>query len=354
MKYFERIDGLRFIAIFFVLIEHFAFSIGKHITAGYYGVDLFFVISGFLITTILIKPSNDSFKRNYINFLGRRTLRIFPIYYLSILILWLLNLPVVHDQLIWLLTYTFNYAKVIYDIKSSPVGHFWSLSVEEQFYIFWPIIVVTLKNKLKILLSTIIILIALGYAQMYFDIFPSLSKFNDVGILTRMSSLALGALGSVLAAYKVLPKKIFQSKYVEYLVFTVFIVSLLSDYKIKFLILGFISLYFVLKSAYFKFSFKLFDLFLRNKKVINIGLISYGIYLFHKPFEYYFTSYIFDPVWLNIDFSSLGIFEKIRWHSWVIKFPIYSFLTIIIAKLSFKYIESPILKLKDKFFKYNK
>jgi peptidoglycan/LPS O-acetylase OafA/YrhL len=80
MKYLVRIDGLRFDAIALVLIQYFAAGIGKHFSARFYGVDLFFVISGFLTTSILIKANDKGFKRNYINFIVRRTLRIFPIY----------------------------------------------------------------------------------------------------------------------------------------------------------------------------------------------------------------------------------------------------------------------------------
>ena len=110
MKYYERIDGLRFIAIFLVLLEHFAMYIGRPLYAGFYGVDLFFVISGFLVTTVLLKSNERSFKENYKRFIGRRTLRIFPIYYLTILLLWIFGLTIVRQNLPYLLTYTFNYA----------------------------------------------------------------------------------------------------------------------------------------------------------------------------------------------------------------------------------------------------
>lgn len=352
MKYFERIDGLRFIAIALVLIEHFAGKGGKYFSAGYYGVDLFFVISGFLITSILIKPNEKGFKRNYLNFIGRRTIRIFPIYYLTILILWTVNLPVVRERLIWLLTYSYNYAWVIFDIPNTPITHFWSLGVEEQFYIFWPIVVLSLKNKPKALIFTVLFIIALGYSQMIFSLIPSLSKFNSVAIYTRMASLALGALGAVLAANYTLPRNFFQNKYIEYFVFLILMIALATDFRIKVLILGLSSFYIVLKAAYFEFSIEFFDRFIRNKKVIKIGLVSYGIYIFHLPIAYYFTIYVFDPVWLSIDFSNFGQFEKLRWHSWLIKLPLYSILSYFVANLSFIYLETPILKLKDRFFKY--
>jgi peptidoglycan/LPS O-acetylase OafA/YrhL len=352
MRYFERIDGLRFVAISLVLIEHFAGIIGNYFSAGYYGVDLFFVISGFLITSILIKPNEKSFKRNYLNFIGRRTLRIFPIYYLTILILWAVNLPIVREQLIWLLTYSYNYAMVIYHIPNTPINHFWSLGVEEQFYIFWPVVVLSLRKKPKILLFTVILITVLGYSQMIFGFIPSLIKFNDVALFTRMASLTTGALGALLSINYTLPKILFQNRYIEYCVFLILVFALVTDFRAKILIFGVSSLYFVLKAAYFNFSISLFDKFLRNRRVIKIGLVSYGIYIFHLPIAHYFTILVFDPIWKNIDFSVLGPFEKLRWNSWIIKLPLYSIISIFIANLSFRYIESPILKLKDRYFKY--
>ena len=212
MKYYEKIDGLRFIAIFLVLIEHFAIFIGRHISAGYFGVDLFFVISGFLISTILLKDNNNSFQKNYLNFIGRRTLRIFPIYYLTILILYLLNLPVVKEEIFYLISYSYNYAWASSGYPLNPVAHFWSLAVEEQFYLFWPFIILLLKNYYKFLLFLIITIIIFGYTLMIFDILPSISKFNSVGLHTRMASLGMGALGAVLSKKNYLPVKLFKSK----------------------------------------------------------------------------------------------------------------------------------------------
>ncbi len=353
MKYYEKIDGLRFVAISLVFFEHFAYSaIGKYISAGYYGVDLFFVISGFLITSILIKPNDNSFKKNYINFIGRRTLRIFPIYYITIFVLWLTQLSIIHDKLIWFLTYTYNYAWDIYQIPDNPVNHFWSLCVEEQFYLFWPLVVLSFKKKPTILIFITCVMIVSGYAQLSYNIFPSISKFNFHGLFTRMSSLALGALGSILYSKNMLPEKVFRSKAIEYIVFFILLINLVFYLKLKFVFIGLCSLFIVLKAAYYDFSIPMINRFLKNKKIIYLGTITYGIYIFHVPIAYYFSKFIFDPIWLNIDFSRLGRFEKIRWYSWIIKLPLFSFLSIVAASLSFKYIERPILKLKDRYFRY--
>lgn len=352
MSYYKKIDGLRSVAIIMVLVEHFAHYVSKGLSIGYFGVDLFFVISGFLITKILIKPNEAPFTKNYFNFLGRRTIRIFPIYYGTLIILWLLGLKEVRENIFNLATYTYNYSSVIKGLSANPISHFWSLCVEEQFYLFWPIIVLLCKSKPKLLLGIIISMITFGYSQMVFNIFPNISAFNFVGLQTRMASLAMGALGAVLIQDFYIPKRIITSKYLEYFMLFSLLILLSIETPFKYISLGFCSLYIVLKSALSNFSIKGINKILENDFMVNIGMVSYGIYIFHKPVAHYFAFYIFDPIWNNINFESLGVLSIIRWHSWIIKLPLYAFITYFIAKNSFEYIEKPLLGLKDKFFKY--
>lgn len=333
-------------------MEHFGYFIGKHVTAGYYGVDLFFVISGFLVTGVLLTIKKESFKENYIHFIGRRTLRIFPIYYLTILILWMVGVDAVEKNLFSLLTYTFNYASIHNDLRPNPVFQFWSLAVEEQFYLLWPFIIIPLRKKSSILLGIIATLVIIGYSQQIFSIFPRLSAYNYVSLLTRMASLGLGAFGAVLAAHNLLPEKLLKSKFIEYLILSLLLLTLLLNYKIKLLVLGFCSLYLVLKASFFNFSYEPFNKFLSNKYIMYIGTISYGIYIFHGPISFYFQQYVFDPFWLQINFETLGRLRILEWHPWVIKFPLYSLLSLGVAAFSYKYFEMPILKLKDRLFKY--
>jgi len=353
MKYFEKIDGLRFIAIILVLVEHFAWNIGPKFSAGYYGVDLFFVISGFLITSILFKTKGNSFGKSYYNFIGRRALRIFPIYYLTILILWIINLDVVRDKLFWLVSYTYNYAWVLFKIPDTPINHFWSLCVEEQYYFFWPFIVLSLRQKPKILLFVIILIIVIGFLQTILNIFPFMSEYNYSNLLTRMSSLGLGSLGAIYSISFKLPEKIFKSKLIEILMLLALFCSLIFSFMLKPLFLAVISLYLVLKAAKFNFSINLINLFLNNKYIVYVGTISYGIYIFHLPLAHYFSKYIFDPIWLSIDFTKLGFFEKIKYNRTLIQLPLYTILSIFVASISFKFVEKPILKLKDKYFNNN-
>ncbi len=351
-KYYPAIDGLRCMAVFLVLLHHSAKYLANYIYAGFYGVDLFFVISGFLVTTLLLKPTTNSFKQNYFRFIGRRTLRIFPIYYLTILILWLFAQPIVRENLFYLLTYTFNYALVLKQLPKSPVNHLWSLSVEEQFYLCWPFVMLLLKNKIKWLVIVTMMVVVVGYAQVVLLVFPSIERYNYISLLTRMAPLGLGALGAIAAYKNWLPDNIFTNKIVEYCMLLLLVTTLVADYKFKLPVLGLCSLYLVLKAAFYKFSLTFFNQFLSNKSVRFLGSISYGIYIFHYPILFYGNYYLLEPFFRNIDVSLLGKFQKYTWHTWIIKFPLYSILSIGLAAFSFKYIETPILKLKDRFFKY--
>jgi peptidoglycan/LPS O-acetylase OafA/YrhL len=125
MKYIKQLDSLRAIAVTFVVIGHYfpSFYIWKYFPIGSFGVDLFFVLSGFLITNILIsqRDLNDSFKstkmRLILNFYIRRILRIFPIYYLFVIFIYLFSSIVktnVDSAFPYLLTYTVN----IYFLKN--------------------------------------------------------------------------------------------------------------------------------------------------------------------------------------------------------------------------------------------
>jgi len=162
------LDGLRGVAILLVLFLHFIIGQGVPapsvlvdwwfigiVRAGWMGVDLFFVLSGFLITGILLdtKGSRHYFRQFY----TRRVLRIFPLYYGS-LVLFLILLPtlfpddqVLHDlhaDAVWFWTYLYNVKVAAAGFTpSSALGHFWSLAVEEQFYLIWPIVVLCLGRR---------------------------------------------------------------------------------------------------------------------------------------------------------------------------------------------------------------
>jgi len=159
------LDGLRGLAILMVMAVHFVgnatpltpaerFAV-KLSSYGVLGVDLFFVLSGFLITGLLLDARGDP--HYFRNFYARRTLRIFPLYYLVLALLFLvlprmaaLPLPLEESRVhqAWLWTYTANFFIAAKAAWALPyVSHFWSLAIEEQFYLAWPLVVFAVRRE---------------------------------------------------------------------------------------------------------------------------------------------------------------------------------------------------------------
>jgi peptidoglycan/LPS O-acetylase OafA/YrhL len=345
MQYYQKIDGLRCIAIIAVMIHHIASIFSTYIDWGYFGVDLFFVISGFLITSILLK-TKGSFKTTYINFLARRSLRIFPLYYFAILVFVIIGHPVVLENIGYLLTYTFNYRYPLIT-QANPLGHFWSLSVEEQYYLFWPIIVLALRHHIKILVFVALAIITFAYSQIAFNIIPSISIYNYVGLPARMGSLGLGSIGAMFFMLQSqILKYILHNKLIEYSMFALWLVALV---LLKPFLLGLVSVFMVMKAAQNSFHFQGFNWLLTHKFTLYIGKISYGLYVYHIIVIYYMTPYVFNPIWHSINFEAFGKLSVLKYHSWLIKLPLYFSVTIILSDLSYRYFEKPLLKLKRYF-----
>ena len=204
------LDGIRGLAIASVLVSHlwpelvFAGSLGRFLSSwkdlGAFGVDLFFVLSGFLITGILLDSRSSP---NYFsNFYTRRVFRIFPLYYSYLLILAVL-LPGIHSLLRtsmadyqgnwwWYIAYVCNF-KSNHAADDSYLGHFWSLAIEEQFYIVWPTVVLLATRRRLVYISVGLILLSFALRCLW-----SVQgvHWNTIYRLTatRFDPLAMGAL----------------------------------------------------------------------------------------------------------------------------------------------------------------
>jgi peptidoglycan/LPS O-acetylase OafA/YrhL len=200
------LDGLRGIAVLAVMLFHGRFLlatgraetfIGTHIlNLGWAGVDLFFVLSGFLITGILLdSAATVTSTRQYLGvFYARRSLRIFPIYFLYLAVASLL-IRVAHDPPVSLWPYLLYVSnlKPGFGANDPFLGHLWSLSIEEQFYLAWPMIVLWAGRERLVMVSAGV---ALGALVLRF-ILP-LAGISGVGIYrltpTRIDAFAIGAL----------------------------------------------------------------------------------------------------------------------------------------------------------------
>ena len=214
---FPALDGVRALAVMMVWLNHFGGGEhgGRVLNAlndirarGWIGVDVFFVLSGFLITGILYDTRNDS--KFFLRFFARRAVRIFPVFYLVIAILLLLT-PIFHYQWrgghLWFLIYLGNFAAnrdfTLYEVLSANhptarvfIGHFWSLCVEEQFYLLWPLLVWTVRDRVRLLwtaagISLVALLLRIGM-EMHFSRWTC--ELWIVRTLPfRMDSLLIGA-----------------------------------------------------------------------------------------------------------------------------------------------------------------
>lgn len=351
MSYYNRLDGLRFVAILMVLLQHFGGVLPRKIHVGYYGVELFFVISGFLITSILLEKQNTNFKSFYLNFITRRILRIFPLYYIVIATLWVLNLEIVRAQILPLVTYTYNYAWVYYSIEEAPINHFWTLCIEEQYYIIWPFIIYLFRNSKWQLLTFLLISISIGHFLYISEYFPELEKYKNVSLLTKFPSLGMGSLFAIYYKNFKLKSTIFESKTLEIVSFFLLIYVLIFSTSYRDLFLSFISVFYVAKSTIFNFKLTFINKILSDKFVIYIGKLSYGIYIFHLPVEYYISTYFFEPVFIKMIDSEVITDSIYNNYSWIFTFPIYSGCSLLLSSFSFRYIELPILKFRNKHFR---
>ena len=210
------LDGIRGLAILAVLWHHFviysgfepAVRLDHHLwstgLSAWVGVDLFFVLSGFLITGILYDSRSSG--RYYFSFFGRRALRILPLYYGFLAVAFLVVPPfleppaseqLTRDQA-WYWLYLIN-VKVAWDGWQEPIhlGHFWSLAIEEQFYLIWPLVVRTLSRRRLLIVCMVCFFGALGLRFLLPNWLSPLSVY--VLMPTRMDALAAGAALALIA-----------------------------------------------------------------------------------------------------------------------------------------------------------
>jgi len=357
LKRIPALDGLRGVAILLVLWFHFRYYMGgepiQYTLAllgefGWIGVDLFFVISGFLITRILLESKKND---NYFGtFYSRRALRIFPLYFGALAILFLGpmsflgdSLPTQHDRvLFW--TYLANWGPLFEQIKPGSAAHFWSLSVEEQFYLVWPLLVWALTKKQLArlvvgmicsapLIRTVMILCAWNPDWIYKNTFA------------RMDTLAAGA-GVALMLGCIEPVLI---KRIGILSILIFVASFprivlptssgrpMQIYGLSAITLGCAAIIAAVVSGKFPLLVRAMD----KKWLRAIGERSYGIYVFHMPIIE-IAKHFFEPKMVRMTASGLGFLVILT----------MALVTGAIAFLSFHYFERPFLRLKSYFVAY--
>lgn len=348
LTYRPELDGLRCLAVLLVLVAHAPMLsdfvawngvkfVGEAVHAGYLGVDIFFVLSGFLITRVLLKDREKEFGQTIKIFFLKRVLRIFPIFYLTVLYCWfVLDIP---DPEAWAnLFYVSNYYYSVVP-GMSPLRHTWSLSVEEQFYLIMPFVVLLtpLSRLTSVMFWGTLFIVALSMLLSHLLLDPQTSQLLTIrGVTFRMLSLCAGALMAIhldrvlkiplwpvlVMAFLVLPLaqlgvRLWNgpgSHFIILPIFTawsvsIFLTVLLSAERHLWLARPF-----------------------QAKVPIYLGRISYGIYVYHLV--------IFHQMNLREGYREGGV------PAWELLAAIA--LVLLVAAASFRFIESPLLKLKDR------
>jgi len=368
LKHIKGLDTLRAFAVIMVIITHWgplfdeSMPVARFIQTffvpdGAFGVTLFFVLSGFLITSILLKarPGNGNQNRfvTVKNFFFRRVLRIFPIYYLLIGFLYLINFGDVRANIWYSATYTLN--MLCYRTNAwNSISHVWTLAIEEQFYLLWPwLIIFTGKKYLKYVFWGAIIT---GVVSTYFvevvwghmDPFLVINCFDAFGIG--------GFYAWAMANDRIRPKF---EKTVNWLALICWIIYFY--WKVCFYthnppqngifigktVVSIICLWLVMQVTNNK-SVILRKYLWENRFFNYVGKISYGIYLYHSPFIPLLSpayKAFLDRLAVQLPAIS-GMLT-----SWAFLYWTQLVILLGICTVSYYVIEKPILDLK-RFFKY--
>ena len=318
LNYRPEIDSLRAIAVLGVIIYHAKLYIFGYqfFTGGYLGVDIFFVISGYLIFSLIYKELKISNQLDFKNFYERRARRILPalifVIIISLIFAWKLILPTSFidyaKSIIYSLVFTSNFyfffSGQVYGAESGllkPLLHTWSLSVEEQFYIIFPLITLLFfkyLNKYIFYLFFSISILSFVLSQ-YLSIYnPSLNFYL---LTSRIWEILCGAMLVFLEDKK---NKNFSNLVSNFFVFIGLVLIVLSFLLIEsnngpslisiFTIIG------TMIVIYFSKPKTLMSFILSNKILVGIGLISYSLYLWHYPiFSFYRIYFLNKSIYYN-------------------------------------------------------
>ena len=366
------IDGLRGIAILLVMVFHYevrdwpwrsgiAWPAWAVIREGWLGVDLFFVISGFLITGILHDSRGDP--RYFRTFYMRRTLRIFPVYYayLAGMFLVLPILPRVGDWVgttpanvqLWFWTYTSNILIGWKGFGASPafLNHLWSLAVEEQFYLLWPLVVLMAGRRALMAICVACIAGALAFrVGLKIADVPWIANF----VLTpaRIDSLAAGALVALVArepgGWALLQRWALPATGVGLVAFVALFhwrgLVDVSDNAMRTIGLTVVAFFFagIIASAATARAGGSLCRALTNPVLAQVGKYSYAMYVFH-----FAVRMALDALGLSLAMLQDVLGTQAGAHFAYVAANVLA--TFLVAAASWRWIESPFLRLKTRF-----
>lgn len=363
--FFPNLDGLRFFSFLIVFFAH-SFSTQhdyiKHerwyqlikvrmFSDGDIGVSFFFVLSGFLISYLLLKEKELNGTINVKSFYMRRVLRIWPLYYLIVLFGFLIfpvlktyfgQVPQENADPLLCSTFLNNFDRIVNGKPdAAALGGLWTIAIEEQFYMLWPLLffVTPVKHYQSIFIA---VLVVSTLFRVFYDE-KNVIDLHTVGVITDM---AIGGLG----AYLMLNNNWFVNRieglsrysiviaYALILIFLVFKKELFSNVTmlvLKRIILAGVFLVIILEQNYARNSlFKVGNW----KMVSSLGKYTYGLYCFHVI-----------GILISVTLLQKFSLNEHSWQLWLLEVPVSFAISVVLSWLSYRYFESWFLKLKSRF-----
>ena len=311
------LDGLRAISIALVILSHLVyiegFPLPKAIDPlwfdrlGPLGVRVFFVISGFLITSLLLQELETNKSINLGKFYFRRTLRIFPPYYFFILVMIILNkfnwVALSSKDIIHAFTYTVNY----YPERSWVIGHGWSLSVEEQFYLLWPALLLLIGKRRGLWIALSFFLLAPFIRLGYYYLKPAFVEYElGYRFETTADAIAMGCLLAGIYKWLICQPvflRVVKSRWFILIPFLVLVASEINPVRIRYLLFAIPiqNLGITACVAWCITNYKsLIGGVLNSRPLVFLGVISYSVYIWQQPFLNPYSSLAVSQFPLNL------------------------------------------------------
>ncbi|MEM6685906.1 MAG: acyltransferase [Bacteroidota bacterium] len=360
--YFPNLNGLRFIAAFLVLIHHVeqlkaVFNMDNYWETsdfikivGKLGVILFFVLSGFLITYLLVAEQHTFKKISIRKFYMRRVLRIWPLYFLIVALAFFIlpnvdmfNLPnenlLEEDFSLKILLYIVLLPNLVLSIYGAIpfASHLWSIGTEEQFYIIWPLIMRYIKRNQLVLMCSVVVIYLLVKLLLYPSVSGNMPYHNALMGFWHtfpVSCMAIGGFFAILLFQQHRFLKYFLRNDLFYFSIVFTTTLMLLGVRIPFIHYEFYAFFYGIIILNFSANTTI-KISLENKVFNYLGNISYGLYMYH-PIAITASLYILNTFNLATDGLIYALSIAI---------------TIVVSGLSYRYFETYFLRFKSKFSK---
>lgn len=363
--FFPNLDGLRFFCFLAVFLFHSFHSVYDHILNdpfykfikydlfgnGNLGVNFFFVLSGFLITYLLLVEKSLSEKINIPNFYIRRILRIWPLFFFCVAFGFIVfpfikkiagEVPNEAADPVYYLFFLNNFDFIKNRPDSSVLGVLWSVAVEEQFYLFWPLILAFLSTRFIPFVFVIIIIQSVVFRFLNFD-----ALIMEYHTLSCINDMAIGGLGAYAVFTSPALIKWIQNLHKNWIIlsYCILLFVLLTRSELlqatavsaafERVLVAFLFLFIILEQNYANHSlFKLSDF----KWITYLGKRTYGLYCLH-----------FIGILTVTQITKMLGINTALWQVLIIDTVFSLLTTLLIAEISYRFYETPFLKLKERF-----